>query len=239
MGFAETGGACPLFSTVLKDFTADPTADNGFLDGGFLPLSFETAAGLSDKIKHLYSALAEDAPRLDRPFYSLLVWPKYATSKEYLASIPETYGELVAFARNFDMDVEKAVAEFCAQELRIVAGISVILTILRPQPLIGSNSAFEFLPFVILASNEYRGASGEVLATAPVWPLSHRRPLTTAFARELSSLENRIEGRKVLLLGCGAEGSKIGLHLGRSGFRASNLSIRIRSRRTIWRATVF
>jgi hypothetical protein len=214
---AEPGGASPLFSTVLKDFTADPTADNGFSMEVFYPLSFEAAAGLSEKLKRLYSALEEDAPRLDRPFYSLLLWPKNATSSEYLATIPETYGELVAFASSFGMEVDKAVAQFCTQNLKIIVGIPVILTILRPQPLIGSNSAFEFLPFVIFASNEYRAANGEILATAPVWALSHRRPLTTAFARELSSLENGIEEKKVLLLGCGAEGSKIGLHLGRSG----------------------
>jgi len=214
---AETGGASPLFSTVLKDFTADPTADNGFSMEVFYPLTFEDAAGMSDKLRRLYSALAEDAPKLDRPFYSLLLWSRHATSSEYLASIPETYGELVAFANNFDMDVEKAVGQYCVQELKIIVGIPLILTILRPQPLIGSTSAFEFLPFVIFASNEYRGANGEVLATAPVWPLSHRRPLTTGFARELSSLGNAIEAKRVLLFGCGAEGSKIGLHLGRSG----------------------
>jgi len=216
---AETGGASPLFSTVLKDFTADPTADNGFSMEVFYPLSFEAAAGLSEKLKRLYSALTEDAPKLDRPFYSLLVWPKNAASSEYLASIPETYGELVMFANNFGIDVDKAVAEYCVQELKIIVGIPIILTILRPQPLIGSNSAFEFLPFVIFASTEYRGPDGEVLATTPVWPLSHRRPLTTAFARELSSLSNDVEGKKVLLLGCGAEGSKIGFHLGRCGIR--------------------
>ena len=214
---ADIASASPLVSTLLKDLTADPTTDSGFSMEIFYPLSFDSAAGLSDKLKRLYSALADDAPRLDRPFYSLLVWPKNAPSNDYLASIPETYGDLVLFAKNFGMEVDSAVTQFFTRGLKIIVGVPIILTVLRPQLLIGSNSAFEFLPFVIFASNEYRGGDGEVLATAPVWPLSHRRPLTTGFARELSSIDKGMEDKKVLLLGCGAEGSKIGLHLGRSG----------------------
>jgi len=178
---------------------------------------FEAAAKLGDKVRTLYSVLVEEAPKLDRPFYSILLWPKNVSSAQYLSAMPETYGELAEFALNFGMDLKATVSRFCALRLKIIGGIPVILMIVRPQPLIGSNSPFEFLPFVILGSPEYQGESGEILSTAPVWALSHRRPLTTAFARELSSVPETLADKSILLVGCGAEGSKIGLHLGRAG----------------------
>ncbi len=213
----DSSGAAPMFSMVLKDFSADPTFEDDFSMEVINPVSFETAAGLSERLKQLYSSLIEDAPKLDRPFYSLLIWPKKTPSSEYLAALPETYGDLVAFAEGFGMDLAGAVEEFCGQNLKIILGIPIILSILRPQLLIGSESPFEFLPFLIFAGDKYRDLDGAVLPSAPVRPLSHRRPLTTAFARELSGVGNEAADKRVLLLGCGAEGSKIGLHLGRCG----------------------
>ena len=210
-------GASALFSTVLRDFANDRTLDNGFSVEILSVVGFEAASELADKMRKLYSTLAEDAPRLDRPIYSLLLWPKNEQSDEYVASLPGTFEELSQFAQGFGMDLKAAVARFCSDGLKIIRAIPVVVTILRPQKLIGSDSAFEFLPFVIVPSDEDRDEGGNILDSAPVWALSHRRPLTTAFARELSLVPHDVGEKEILVLGCGAEGSKIGLHMGRSG----------------------
>lgn len=214
---ADSSGATPLLSTLLEDASADPTLENTFSMKVEVPWDFDVAASMVDQVRALYRVLIEDTPKLNRPFYGLLLWPKNKPSADYLSSLPETYAELSEFAVEYGLDLEAAMRLFLGLGLNITRGIPIILALLRPQLIIGSSTAFEFLPFLATGATSNQAGEVWIPPSAPVSALSHRRPLTTSFARHLSSVPEEFAGKRLLIVGCGAEGSKIALQLGRAG----------------------
>lgn len=91
----------------------------------------------------------------------------------------------------------------------------VILAIKRPKNLIGFASNIEFvnLKFCLYTTDV---SEGKLISNIPITFQAHNQPLTTQKARQISGYSNFIEGRAVTF-GCGALGSKVVMHLARSG----------------------
>jgi len=95
--------------------------------------------------------------------------------------------------------------------------IFVVLAVPRPCKLIGSNSKWEFINFVIHKAPPRKGKK-RVLPNSPVKMLSHIAPKSPALFRKLSGSKHLLDSaRNISLVGCGSLGSKIGLHLMRNG----------------------
>lgn len=98
----------------------------------------------------------------------------------------------------------------------------IIFAIKRPVNMIGTDSDIEFLNFVINKKTKHRIKKGrELRRTLPdckVGVLSHVTPQSPALMQRISGIRvNKDETRPIALLGCGSMGSKVGMHLARSG----------------------
>ena len=115
------------------------------------------------------------------------------------------------------MPLPQALQEYSKRGLSLLKGIPIVVGVLRPRPLINSQSSIEPLSFVIAWSASDFSETGQLPDAAKVWPLAHRTPLTPEAARKISGYARDDELGRVLLFGAGALGSKISLHLGRAG----------------------
>jgi proteasome lid subunit RPN8/RPN11 len=162
--------------------------------------------------------LGADLREIDSPFFSLLVWAPRTPIARYFGELPDTFAKLISWCQRIGVNLLDAIRPFRARGLQVIKGIPLVLGFLRPQRILGTDSPIELISFVLFAGTEYCDEAGELLPSAPVAVLGHRRPLTAKFARGLSKVGTTAARKPVLLVGCGAEGSKLGMHLGRSGF---------------------
>ncbi|MGB8580404.1 MAG: ThiF family adenylyltransferase [Candidatus Sulfotelmatobacter sp.] len=213
-----SGGTSFIIGDLLRDFSQDPTKDVGFAWAAKFPVK-DTPSDLVEKAHRVHAYLAESAPGDNRIIFGILVWPSAEPVARYFGSLPGDFKGLEEFAVSLGLGLKEALASYAKNDLRIIGGIPILIAIPRPQKLIGANSATEFLSFVILGNKENRQANGELSPEATVSILEHRRPVTRKFARYLSSVSGAEKSDpRILLLGCGAQGSKLGLHLGKAGF---------------------
>ncbi len=168
-----------------------------------------------------YNRVIGEKPQEDRLLFGLLVWSPRIVRTEYFGSLPSSYGDLKDFCKRLGIDLGTAAAEYQAVGAQLLGGVPIIVALLRPQPLIGTSSAIELLHFAVLGSEEWR-VDGGWKDEAPVLVLSHRNPLTAAFAREMSR-EDAPAPSCLALVGCGAIGSKLSLHLSRAGHVSQTL----------------
>ncbi len=163
-----------------------------------------------------YNQLVGAQPTEDKLLVGLLVWGTGEPLSEYFAGLPSTYGELRAFCTRLSIDLDAAIHDYRDADAQLLGGVPIVIAVLRPQPLIGASSPVELLNFSVLASHEYQAEDGTWKDHAPVFALGHRTPLTVAFAREMSR-EWPEAPSSLTLIGCGAVGSKLSLHLARAG----------------------
>lgn len=144
-------------------------------------------------------------------FPGLLLWSDkdHVTSK-YFGSLPYTFDGLLAFANEVGIDLGGFLSPLINNKNSEISSIiPVFLCIKRPKLLIGADSNLEIISFLIapqIPDQEDRR----------IFPLPQRDPLTVDFAKQLSDIP-KIYPDRIILIGCGALGSKIGLHLGRAG----------------------
>lgn len=212
----SASGSIFVASDLLKDFSSDFTKDAGFAVAANTPLS-NIPTELVKKASRLHFLMVEGAPTMDRPIFAILLWAPQPAVTRYFGRVPKTFGEFAEFAHTLNLPAEQAIQSYRNQDLHIIGGIPIIIAIPRPKKVLGTESTLEFLSFVIIASSDHILEDKKIAPSAPVFALSHRRPLTGRFARKLSAVPE-VPSPRMLLVGCGAEGSKIGLHLGRAGF---------------------
>ena len=92
--------------------------------------------------------------------------------------------------------------------------LAVILCARRPYPVIGSDSPIELCPYVIDVGPPAFLAVGD---RTPVFPVGHRHAITVPLLRRLSGDKDADEPQNWVQVGCGSLGSKIALHLARTG----------------------
>lgn len=98
--------------------------------------------------------------------------------------------------------------------------IFIILSALRPYPLIGETSRLELIPYAVEYSLEASMMGHKNFVASPasnIWPLGHRHALSTELLNQLSGVRKAAGDGPIVQLGCGSLGSKIVMHLARSG----------------------
>jgi integrative and conjugative element protein (TIGR02256 family) len=100
--------------------------------------------------------------------------------------------------------------------------IFVVLCVRRPHHLIGDDSSLEFIPYLIecKAVDRISTLPASVFMIdedSPVIPLGHRHKVNKKLLRRMSGLKESMDGGPIVHIGCGSVGSKIAMHLARSG----------------------
>ncbi len=147
----------------------------------------------------------------------ILVFPSRENpSNQYISNQPQKLEEILEIAHELGLPVQEALEEYNIRELKILKGVPLLTTILRPRNIIGLDTNIEFLHHVLCAFDEHDVKDGIWQRETPTFILGHRMPLTKRLAREISTTQT-LENGDLVIIGCGAVGSKIALSLARSG----------------------
>ena len=133
----------------------------------------------------------------------------------YDVVLPKSYSELKEYACRHGVIIETAVDWILKNLKGNVASFIVILAIRRSKKLIGVNSYYQFVNFEILLDTDADGKY-VLTPTSRVNFHNHESSFTTKKAHEISNLNPEINP-SLVIAGCGALGSKIAMHLVRSG----------------------
>lgn len=96
--------------------------------------------------------------------------------------------------------------------------IAVVLCVRRPFHLIGESSDIELLSYIVEVGAPQLLVEGD---KTPVWSAGHKYAITPKLLRAFSSEQPLPANQNVVLVGCGSVGSKIGIHMTRSGVAPS------------------
>ena len=158
----------------------------------------------------------EDTTRKEY-YFSYILWNKENDiNKEYQVNIPSSWEDFKVFCKfyniNYD-EFEKMLATYSG--INEFPYFPVIIGIRRPRQLIGYSSNIEFvnLRFKVDAGDV---KDGKIINNVPIDLLSHNQPLTSEQAGHISACKIDMNSR-IAVFGCGALGSKVIMHLARSG----------------------
>jgi integrative and conjugative element protein (TIGR02256 family) len=196
-GVKHTGWAAGLSISLLPFLLPDPPAE-----------LLDTARELND--------LSTDPNEIPRATLAICAWRAPQPVDTYFGQLPSTYGELLSFADGLGIPLRAAMADLAARDAQLLKCVPIALAIPRPRPLQGTGALIEWLCFGVVSDGE-RKDDDVVLS------LGHREPLTPDFARALSAVEKTDRLERPLVLGCGAIGSKVALHLAKAGFVAQRV----------------
>lgn len=170
--------------------------------------------GLSLKVNDHHT----EENRIERLLFGLLAWPgKKHICSRYFSEIPDRLGDFIPWCEGFGIPLESALQTYLSKSLHLLAGVPITIAIYRPQRVIGTRSRLELLNFVINAGGDHWPNEGQWDYDSKVSQMGHRVPLTQSRARDISSQPVEIDYGPLLFLGCGAIGSKLILHLAKSG----------------------
>jgi hypothetical protein len=175
-----------------------------------------------ENFKENYALLIEsfkkEEDKLPTPHYHIgyvISSLKTETYSNFFIEKPTTLSELEAYGARYDVDMEglkKFIFEYDISHFR---GVPLIVAIKRPKNVIGYDGDIEFTNFVLVVGSEHK-KDGTLDDSLEVYMTSHNQPLTFKKAKQISGNDAKFEGLNYVF-GCGSLGSKIIMHLSRSG----------------------
>lgn len=149
-------------------------------------------------------------------YYGIICWDKNLTiQNEYLVDLPSNYGELCQFATALNIEVSPALEVYFKYNLSNERkNFPLLIAIKRPKNIIGYNSDIELVNFTTFVSQEEIDKKTPNANSLVVFQ-KHIEPLSISKALEVSGSKNNLG--KLVIAGCGALGSKVIMHLTRSG----------------------
>lgn len=134
---------------------------------------------------------------------------------DYFGNLPERLDQLVVFGESIDCKVQQALNFYAQKLVNTIKGIPVICAVNRPKNLIGTEDNIEFINFVFHGIKKYKLGNFEY--NLPVKVLTNRIPINSKYSRKLSNI-NCDTNPNIVVVGCGALGSKVSTHLSRCGY---------------------
>jgi hypothetical protein len=169
---------------------------------------------LSQKINSYYT---EDN-KLNRMLFGILAWPNRASiCKKFFANLPGNLADLQKWTEDLNIPLKEAIHRYSMGNLHLLGGVPVTLVVPRPQKLIGMQCELELINFLVVACGDHWPKDGIWNPDTNVESMGQRVPLTLRKARDISSKPVAQDLGQLLIFGCGAVGSKLILHLARSG----------------------
>lgn len=150
-------------------------------------------------------------------YYTFILWNDESDiNREYEVNIPSSWKEFKSFCEFYNIkyeEFEKFIATY--SDINDNIYFPVIIGIGRPKQLIGYSSNIEFINLRFnIDTDDLKDE--KVVNDIPIQMLKHSQPLTYKVASQISGGNISINDRSVVF-GCGAIGSKITMHLARSG----------------------
>ena len=142
----------------------------------------------------------------------LLCRPAKDICNTWFINRPKTLGELYSFFdnNNFNPD-KKAINEKIAQSQEATS-IFFHIAFKRPTKILEKTTSIDFLTFKVSKEDYVNNKLDSKVSEVLVMDIAN-----IDLARHLSATSDKIADKKILLLGCGAIGSKLAYHLYRSG----------------------
>lgn len=202
--------------------SADPLADDAsYTIEQIETISEEDASRTKGKIRSINEQYSPLAPSARHLLGMLIYAAKDPTCKIYFADIPKTLPHLVEWGADLGLPIAQALKLFQRKDYQRllglpIVGIPIILAIPRPINLTGVESNIELLNLIIRSDSETLITDGLWNGNAMVAPLLNFSPLDTSKAQELSRTK-ALGNPRMLIVGCGALGSKLVMHLARAG----------------------
>lgn len=143
----------------------------------------------------------------------LLTKPMQNLCKSWFIKYPQNISDLLRFIcdNGFKFDINELKEALEQNEYKCT---NIIFQIAFPRPLkiLGKNSRLDYLTFLVSKDDLLNMQDNGKVHNVTVYDLT-----TIDQARYLSNTKKSIEEKNILLLGCGAIGSKLAIHLYRSG----------------------
>jgi len=177
-----------------------------------------TAANATQIIKILSEAFEKENDELKTDHYHIgyLIWDNSDQAcSTYQIDAPANWGELKTYASGYGIELAGFENFIVEKDINLFKGVPVVLGIKRPMQVIGYSGPIEFSNHVMIVGDEHK-ADGKIVDDVMVSLYVHNQPLTNKLAREISAVTSPITGYS-MLFGCGALGSKIAMHIARSG----------------------
>ena len=176
-----------------------------------------TAENFSDSIIEIQSAFKKEYEELKTDHYHIgyIVWSSDdKVCKHYLIDMPKDFKNFRYYCNSYGIDLTQLESIDTKLNLNIFKGIPVIVAIRRPNKVIGYDGTIEFSNHIMILDSTEKSES-KIDDNVLLEFCSHNQPLTQKMAKQISgaSPSNELS----LVLGCGALGSKIVMHLARSG----------------------
>jgi proteasome lid subunit RPN8/RPN11 len=138
--------------------------------------------------------------------------PETVTNFSELSKRAKEYGCSAALQAGFEALTN------CLKKLQTLRNegipLAVVLCVRRPYPLIGDSSNIEIIPYIL---NIHAPNLLVQEGLTPIFPAGHLHSITPQLLHTLSGEPSLPDNRDVALIGCGSLGSKIAIHLARSG----------------------
>lgn len=171
-----------------------------------------------ETLRQLADAQGKAAKDLKTDHYHVgyLVWGDDEKNYgQYLIDIPRDWEQIKKYAGEYGIDLEAFESYITEKDVNSFKGVPLILAIRRPLHVIGFSQNIEFSNH-LLVLDETDKSEGKIINNISALFSSHKERLTQKKARLISG-QPVLFKKLSLVLGCGALGSKIVMHLARSG----------------------
>lgn len=179
-----------------------------------------TAENTEEVFEEIVAEIGKDDDAKAKKFlyYGYLVWSDNdKTYCTYNVNLPWDWESFVHFCADYGIDLTALIRELLlSKDLRPYYSIPIVAAIKRTKKLIGFSGNIEFINFHIrLPTDNF--VEDNIIPDTKVVFKQHRQTLTIEKAMEISASVDSFKTVS-LIAGCGALGSKIVLHLAKSGF---------------------
>ena len=139
-------------------------------------------------------------------------------NSDYLTELPDTVGSLTIWAESFGIDLKNLLSRISSKLPSLAGGIPFTFVIQRPRKLINHISVLEFINFAV-----YPNSEGEINDECEIGILYAIKTNSRQLARYLSGKGDQDHFKAFHMIGLGAIGSKVAIHLSRQGLIPATL----------------
>jgi hypothetical protein len=147
--------------------------------------------------------------------FGYIVWSDEATAfSDYSVTLPDDLITFKHFCATHGIGTESLEKQIAELDPNVFILIPVITAVRRPKKIIGFSGNIEFFNYTLRVDSS--DVEDGKIKNIPVAFYAHSQPLNRQKAKEISGFHAEL-GTYPLIVGCGALGSKIIMHLARSG----------------------
>ncbi|MBA9077082.1 ThiF family adenylyltransferase [Rufibacter quisquiliarum] len=207
-----------LYDVLTKRNNSEPQfSDDYFLRNNNYVFDLSAALKVADHCKER-NQLSLEGKSNDYCTFGILAWPTETDIiHKYFSSVPDKLGPFLDWAETLNIPLRESFADLLKKDLNLLPGIPITLILPRPRKLIGHSTNQEIISFITYPTITKEKEGKKWDDKSVVHPMMNLNPLSPFRAKAVSGFEALKSIEKVLVIGCGAVGSKAIFHLAKSG----------------------